>query len=171
MQLVKLQFGFDNKNGFILNRINKTIFSQWVSIVSLWRNRLNSCFEMELDGLMFATNSSTKYSKTIGCIFGQMQMTKYLICKKIQNLSRDEFDFNPQLPISPVSTLLRHMIYVENFYQSVVFRHKILSEKERSNWKGCLPTNFIPELNCGHLFTYYLNLWNKVRRLTASIYN
>lgn len=121
---------------------------------------------MQLDQLILGTAPSPKYSKMIGCIFGQMQLTKFLICRKIENLSQNQFDFEPDFPVSPISTLFKHMIYTEKFYQAIIFDNKLMTGDENAVWKGCLPNEFIPKLNRGRSFKYYQNLWDNVRSIT-----
>lgn len=112
-------------------------------------------------------NSPPGYTSIVGTLVSQLNVAKFVITRKIKNLSRRELDASIANHANSIGTLLKHMIAVEKQFQSILFLNRDLNNEEISFWKGVLPTEHEFVQQAGYDIEYYLSLWDEVRNFTV----
>lgn len=110
------------------------------------------------------------YSPQIGSMVTMLEDLKSRVSNTVRNLEQAETDFLLDSMANRTGAMILHLAAVEKYYQVFTFEGRQLNDEEMEEWGLALNLGEeARELIVDKPISYYLNLWDEVRKETLKL--
>jgi hypothetical protein len=125
------------------------------------------CFSFSFVTAQGEIKSTVGYTPQIGIMVDMLGEIKVLIKEDVQELNQSETDFLLDDQANSIGAMIMHLAATEAYIQAETLEERTWTDEEREFWviAGGLGEDSRAELK-GKPISYYLDLWDEVRRKT-----
>ncbi len=110
------------------------------------------------------------YSPQIGTTVSMLEDLKSRVTRSVQNLNQEATDFLLDEEANRVGALVLHLAATERYYQVYTFENRGFNKDEAKKWEAALSLGTTArDQFTNKPISYYLNLWNEVRKETLRL--
>lgn len=110
------------------------------------------------------------YSPQIGTTVSMLEDLKSRITRSVINLTQEETDFLLDDEANTIGAMILHLAATEKYYQLYTFENRELNPEEKEKWDTALYLgDEARESIKNKPISYYLDIWNEVRKETLKL--
>ncbi len=110
------------------------------------------------------------YSMQIGTTVAMLEDLKRRVTNSVANLSVEETDSLLDNKANRIGALILHLAATEKYYQVYTFEGRGFNKSEKAKWESALNLGEDAQENIkGKPISYYLDIWDEVRKETLSL--
>jgi hypothetical protein len=110
------------------------------------------------------------YSPQIGSTVMMLEDLKSRVTSSVSSLSLEEVDFLLDEDANRIGAMILHLAATEKYYQLYTFENRGFNEDESKTWNTALSLgDKAREELKGQPISYYMNIWNDVRKETLRL--
>jgi len=135
-------------------------------------------FSLMVLSLFFATATQAQdiiaskkgYSPQIGATISMLEDLKNRVTRSVVHLNQKETDFLLDEQANRIGALILHLAATERYYQVYTFENRGFNSEEARKWEAALSLGKVAqEKFTNKPITYYINLWDNVRKETLRL--
>ncbi|MTB52308.1 DinB family protein [Lewinella sp. W8] len=110
------------------------------------------------------------YSPQIGTTVAMLEDLKRRVTNSVANLNQEEVDFLLDEEANRIGALILHLAATERYYQVYTFENRGFNAEEGKRWNVAMNLGDRARTTLkGKPITYYLNVWDEVRKETLRL--